>query len=124
VKIKIQNINVIIFIALTINSCSKKNDQPDYPSRIIDSISVGTNPIDIAVLPNGEYAYVTNTGSDNVSVIRLSDKTVITTIPVGSGPFKLTALPNGNYIYVTNDDSNNVSVIRTSDRYPTAIMSM
>ncbi|MEO0228367.1 MAG: beta-propeller fold lactonase family protein [candidate division WOR-3 bacterium] len=62
-------------------------------------------------LSNGKYVYVTNAGSDNVSVIRTSDNTVVATIPVGDCPFGVAALPNGNYLYVANFLSHNVSVI-------------
>lgn len=36
--------------------------------------------------PVVRYAYVTNLGSDNVSVIRTSDNTVTATVNVGSSP--------------------------------------
>ena len=61
------------------------------------------------------FAYVANTGSDNVSVIRVSDNVVVATIPVGDKPNGVAVTPNGLFAYVTNFASNDVSVIRTTD---------
>ncbi|PGU50716.1 hypothetical protein [Bacillus cereus] len=36
--------------------------------------------------PDGSFAYVTNTDSDNVSVIDISTNIVVATVPVGSAP--------------------------------------
>lgn len=60
-------------------------------------------------------AYVPNYDDDTVSVIRISDNSVIATISVGDGPFGARALPGGRYVYVSNELGNTVSVIRTSD---------
>ena len=65
----------------------------------------------IPVISVGNYVYVANSSSDNVSVIRTSNNTVVATIPVGDYPYSIAALPNGSYVYVTNFISNNVSVI-------------
>ena len=86
-----------------------------YPNHEIATVSVGTSPLYDGALPNGEYVYVTNYYSDNVSVIRTSDNTVVNTITVKTGPAHIASLPNGEYIYVANHLSGNVSVIRTSD---------
>ena len=48
----------------------------------IGTITVGNNPISIAVNPVGTRAYVTNRGSNSVSVIDLATNTVVETIPV------------------------------------------
>jgi YVTN family beta-propeller protein len=64
---------------------------------------------------DGALAYVTNSASNNVSVIRTSDNTVVATVTVGGAPFGVAVTPDGAFAYVTNDGSNNVSVIRTSD---------
>ncbi len=52
------------------------------------SIAVGSSPTDVAVSANGTYAYVANSGSNNVTAIMLSTLAV-TPITVGSG----TAVP-------------------------------
>jgi YVTN family beta-propeller protein len=87
----------------------------DFPNHIIATIPVGQNPFGVTVLPNGNYIYVVNSGTDNVSVIQTSDNTVIATVAVGNQPADVTALPNNQFVYVTNEISNSVSVIQTSD---------
>jgi len=82
---------------------------------IIDSINVGTCPMKMSILPNGEFLYVLNYYGSSISVIRLSDRQVIATIETADyQPYDIAALPNNEYMYVTNgiDD---VYVIRTSD---------
>jgi YVTN family beta-propeller protein len=59
-------------------------------------------------------AYITNEGSNNVSVINTATNTVIATIPVGFAPFGVTVTPDSTKVYVTNQFSNNVSVIATA----------
>ena len=60
------------------------------------------------------FAYVTNAGSGNVSVINMATNTVITTIPVGLTPEQVAVTPNGLLAYVSNFGSNTVSVIATA----------
>jgi len=86
-----------------------------FPNHTVATIPVGSQPQNGVLTPNGNFVYVANTTSNNVSVIRTSDNTVVATIPVGNNPQDLVVLPNGNYVYITNSSSNNVSVIRTSD---------
>jgi YVTN family beta-propeller protein len=50
------------------------------------TITVGNGPVGIAITPNGERVYVTNTYSNSVSIIRTSDNVVIGTIGVGTAP--------------------------------------
>jgi YVTN family beta-propeller protein len=87
----------------------------DFPSRTVATVPVGDNPLCVASLPNGNFVYVTNQGSNNVSVIRTSDNTAVATVPVGACPDGVASLPNGNFVYVVNHADGNVSVIRTSD---------
>ena len=61
------------------------------------------------------YAYVTNNGSDNVSVIGISTNTVVATVAVGSEPSGVAVSPDGKFVYVTNAGADNISVIQTSD---------
>jgi DNA-binding beta-propeller fold protein YncE len=68
---------------------------------------------DAAVLPNGEYVYVTCAHWPVVSVIRTSDDSVVATIPMGDDQTSIEAVPGSEYVYVV--DGLCVSVIRTSD---------
>jgi YVTN family beta-propeller protein len=58
-----------------------------------------------------EYVYVTNGGSNDVSVIDGLNFQRIATIPVGKNPSGVAANPKKNEIYVVNAESNNVSVV-------------
>ena len=69
---------------------------------------------DLALTPNGEYAYVTNSGGTTVSVISTATNTVTATVTVGSEPVGVAVTPNGAYAYVTNYGSKSVSVINTA----------
>jgi YVTN family beta-propeller protein len=87
------------------------DESPAGPTRDITpgSLLLSTAPGD------GAFAYVTNFDSDNVSVIRSSDNTVVASVAVGNGPTGVAVTPDGTVAYVANNSSNNVSVIRTSD---------
>src|SRR5208283_5579460 len=60
------------------------------------------------------YAYITNYGSNNVSVINTSTNSVLTTVPVGNGPYGVAVTPDGTAVYVANQASNDVSIIDTA----------
>jgi YVTN family beta-propeller protein len=57
--------------------------------------------------------YVTNSGSDCVTVIDRQQDRVVATISVNRSPMGIVASPDGNKIYVANSGSNNISVIDT-----------
>lgn len=58
-----------------------------------------------------EYAYVTNGGSNTVTVLDVVDVREQRTIPVGANPTGVAANPARNEVYVVNTGSNSVSVI-------------
>lgn len=60
------------------------------------------------------FAYITNTGSDNVSVIEIPTNIVIATVPVGAAPRGVAINASGTLVYVANNNSGTVSVIDTS----------
>jgi len=64
--------------------------------------------------PRGLLAYVTNEGSNNVSVINRENNQVISVIEVGNSPKGIVANHNGSRVYVANFKSNNISVIDTN----------
>jgi YVTN family beta-propeller protein/VCBS repeat-containing protein len=70
----------------------------------------------IAVSPNGQQVYVTNTANNTVSVIKVNTGVpkVIATIKVGSTPAGVAVSPDGKRVYVANWSSNSVSVIATA----------
>src|SRR3990172_2459907 len=60
------------------------------------------------------FAYITNSNSNNVSVIDTATNTVVATVVAGSGPNGVAVNPAGTRTYVTNGSVNNVSVIDTA----------
>ncbi|MEI8129950.1 MAG: DUF2341 domain-containing protein [bacterium] len=83
------------------------------------SIPVGNNPYQISpvvTVGGTKYVYVANQGDGTVSVIRLSDSTVVSTITVGSEPYGIASATVSGvvYLYVANTGSKSVSVIDTS----------
>jgi YVTN family beta-propeller protein len=62
------------------------------------------------------YAYITNSATDNVSIIDVATNTVIgtVTLPVGAKPYAVTVLPNGN-AYIVNNGNNTVTVFSSTN---------
>jgi YVTN family beta-propeller protein len=103
------------------NSVSLFNVQYDANKRLTE-IKVQTEPNGVAFSPDGAYAYVANTVSGTVSVIRIDPQSpqparVIKHIQVGTEPYGIAVTPNGKKVYVTNARSNSVSVIDTRWNY-------
>ncbi len=67
-------------------------------------------------MPTGAapFAYVTDIGSNTVSVIDTATNTVVATVPVESAPVGVGITPDGTHTYVANSGSNTVSVIDTA----------
>lgn len=63
---------------------------------------------------SGVTAFVSNAGSDTVSVINTSTNTVTTTIPIGFFPMGIAASPTGTFVYVTLFSDDLVISIDTS----------
>lgn len=82
-------------------------------------IGVGDNPYQISApvsIVGEQYIYVANQGSDNVSVVRVSDQLIVESIDIGDEPYGLATVTIGGttYVYVANINSDDVSVIDTS----------
>lgn len=71
-------------------------NQPPGTNVVTVTTSVVTTPANLA--------FVTNFGSNNVSVIDLVGNSVVATIPVGSGPQGVAVNPAANRAYVANID--------------------
>jgi len=79
-------------------------------------IQAGLGPVEIVVDPAREFAYVLN--SKNVSVLRLSNNSVVDSIavpPGGGRPIHLIAAPDARKLYV-GDDSGHVFQIDVATR--------
>jgi YVTN family beta-propeller protein len=85
-------------------------------NTVATTIHAGEHPNGIAITPNGKRAYVTGQGSENISVIDLTNNTVVATITVDQTfHFGIFVRPDGQRAYVTNDGvDNGMPVIDTS----------
>ncbi len=81
------------------------------PVLVTATVTVGNQPVGVAVNPAGTFAYVANNSDSTVSVINLATNTVTATIPVGSSPFGVAVNSDGTFAYVTDESGNAVSVI-------------
>jgi len=98
---------------------------PDaVPDSVVATIVVGNQPLGICPLPSGEYVYVTNAGSEDISVISVASNSVIATVSIGYGVEGICSLPSGEYVYVTSPSDDMVFVIRTSDNSLAATLDM
>ena len=89
--------------------------------RIIKELVVGLHPNEIISNRNGKFVYVTNSNSDNVSVINTVKDEIAETISVrlqpeinpffGDSPNGLCLSPNGKLLYVANGMDNALAVI-------------
>ncbi len=80
-------------------------------NSFVKNTSVGSSPEGVAITPNGEYAYVSNFGSNTTSIINLSTGTAVKNVSVGLGPVGIAITPNGEYAYVVNQLGNTTTVI-------------
>src|SRR5256714_15343005 len=62
------------------------------------------------------FAYITNNGSNNVSVLDTASNTVTATVAVGSFPTGVAVNPAGTRVYVANIGSNAVSGLDTASK--------
>lgn len=80
----------------------------------IGTIVAGLSPTSIAIDASGEFAYVTNSGSDDISMYTINASsgalTSIGTIAAGTVPGSVAVDPTGKFAYVTNYGSNDISM--------------
>jgi YVTN family beta-propeller protein len=64
-------------------------------NTVVATVTVGSTPLGVAITPNGASAYVTNNGSDSISVINTGTNTVpaTVTVPTPSNPYGVAITP-------------------------------
>jgi YVTN family beta-propeller protein len=89
------------------------NDTANHfdPDGYTSNVGVGHLPIGIVFDPTDGEMFVSNSGSDTVSVIDCFSSGVVATIPVGSEPWGLAWDGPDREVWVANAGSANVSVI-------------
>jgi YVTN family beta-propeller protein len=83
--------------------------------QVAQYIPVGTNPIRIAMRPDGLVAFVSNTSDNTVSMIDTQTLAeILPRIPVGRRPQGLAVSPNGKRLYVVHESDNRVFVVNAT----------
>lgn len=83
-------------------------------AQVVDAVPVGSNPFAVAYDPSAGEAFVSNTGSNSVSVVSAHASQALATILVGNGPMGVAWDPVNGQVYVANNGSDTVSVISPS----------
>jgi YVTN family beta-propeller protein len=84
------------------------------PLGINYTIPVGYGPFGVAVDGANGDVFVTNSGSDNVSVLQGVSATPVGTVAVQESPHGVAYDPKNGFVYVANTGSNTVSVLNAS----------
>ncbi len=79
-------------------------------------IAVGSEPVGIAITPDGSTAYVANFASNSVTPIDTATNTAGPAIAVGSEPTGIAITPDGKTAYVTNRGGDSVTPIDTTTK--------
>ncbi len=83
----------------------------DVTNKVVTTIPVGTNPWGVGYDSGKGEVFVTNEGSNNVSVISDASNSVLATIPVGIEPYGVGYDSGKGEVFVANWGWNTVSVI-------------
>jgi YVTN family beta-propeller protein len=95
-----------------------------YAAGVIATIPVGIGPLGVAYDSVKGEIFVTNQGSNTVSVISDRNNTVVKNVSVGSYPFGVAYDSVKGEIFVTNEGSNTVSIISDSTNAVVATVSV
>jgi phospholipase C len=82
------------------------------------------NPHGVAISPDGQHAYITDTDHDAVLVVSTSQLRIEDRIRVGRTPWHVAFGPGGTSAYVSNANDNTVSVIDTARRRVTTTIGL
>ena len=88
-------------------------------SGTIDSIPLDSGPSELAISPDGRYAFVSVITGDAVNVIDLVQRVHLTTIHTADGPYSLRMSADGRRVYVATYFANSVDVIDSDPLSPT-----
>jgi YVTN family beta-propeller protein len=94
----------LVFVAVLGAGGCRQRDFPNYPANY------------------REYAYISNGGSNTVTVLDVVNMRQDRVIPVGAAPSGLAVNPRRNEVYVVNSGSNTVTVINAENNTVAATM--
>jgi DNA-binding beta-propeller fold protein YncE len=86
----------------------------DLASGTGTSVTVGTNPLGVSVIPRLHVAVVANAASGNASVVDELQDAVTSTITTGSGSFGVATDQDTGEAAVANDQDNTVTVLNAA----------
>ena len=101
------------FIASSDSQILVMDVQNDVQSSTLVGYS-GSNPVSIALRPDGKTGLITNSGSNSVSVIDVANRAESGTVIgwEGTEPWGIAIAPSGDTAYVTNRGDDTVSVLQ------------
>ena len=82
--------------------------------KVNGKLYAGSKPSGLLYDPDNNYLYVSDIGSNSVSVINVSSGSLVTSIGVGSSPGYMVLDNISNNLYVSNSCSSSVSVINAA----------
>ena len=83
-------------------------------NKAAKTIKVGSDPVAIAITPNGKTAIVVNYGSGTVTPINTATNKAGKAVKVGKDPVAVAITPNGKTAYVVNEGSGTVTPVPIS----------
>jgi YVTN family beta-propeller protein len=87
----------------------------DTEGQEVATVPVGKAPHDIAVSPDGRWAYQPNSASHNITAIDALTQRAIGEAAVGLAPGHIAFTPDSRYAYIANTLSDDVSVVATAN---------
>lgn len=75
------------------------------------TITVGHNPYEIKLSPDGSRAYVVNQGDSTLSVLDTATNSLLNSVSIPGGPRRIALSPDGAYGYVTQSQDGLVAII-------------
>jgi YVTN family beta-propeller protein len=79
--------------------------------KVVAQVKTGMMPYYVSVGPNEKYIYVTNKGSNTLSILSFPLGKIVSTISTGPGPSHIAFSPDGRRLYITETGGETVSVI-------------
>lgn len=85
--------------------------------EVVAIVPTGTFPMSVSMAPTGNKAYITNWGTNDISVINTNNHTAGLYISLDDGtlPIHSSFSPVGDYAYVVNAGQNTISLLDPAD---------
>lgn len=83
-----------------------------FTGETLSTIEVGSNPVDMAITPDGSRAVVVNAGSGDATIIDTGSRSVVTTLALGARePAAVAISPDGSEAYITSVSTDEVILV-------------